>query len=346
VEQRDRRFFATAVGKTVTRLLAEHFPKVMDLKFTSHMEEELDQIETRQARYAEVLNEFWGPFSEALTKAEAEMPSKRGQETGEKCPRCGRPLVLNYSKKTRREFVGCSGFREKEAPCKYIKPGEGEQERPEPEVTDIVCPTCGKAMLKKVGRLGAYLQCSDDGCKTRMNFDAEGKPVLTAKPTEHKCEKCGSPMVIRQGRRGPFLACTGYPKCKNAKDVDAAGNPVKPVDTGMTCEKCGSPMIVRRGPRGPFLGCSAFPKCRSTKQVPEELKEKLKDSLPPAAPKKAAVVIEVSETCPECGSPMKARQSRFGKGGWFLGCSQYPKCKGKREPSPETLEQLQSAGAP
>ena len=47
-------------------------------------------------------------------------------------------------------------------------------------------------------------------------------------------------MVIREGRRGPFLACTGYPKCKNALDIDAQGNPVKPVDTGTAPEGPGA----------------------------------------------------------------------------------------------------------
>ena len=50
-------------------------------------------------------------------------------------------------------------------------------------------------------------------------------------------------MVIREGRRGPFLACTGYPKCKNAKDVDANGNPVAQIDLGIKCEKCGAAML-------------------------------------------------------------------------------------------------------
>ena len=70
--------------------------------------------------------------------------------------------------------------------------------------------------------------------------------------------------------------------------MDAEGKPVPPVDPGMECEKCGAPMAVKKGPRGPFLGCTAYPKCRSTKPMPAELKEKLKDVLPPPAPKKAA----------------------------------------------------------
>src|SRR5262249_61698550 len=126
IEVKDRRFYATEIGKVVTDLLVAHFPNIMDVKFTSHFEEELDDIETAKCKYEDVLNEFWGPFSKALDEAEEKMPSKRGAETGEMCPKCGRRLVVNYSKKTRREFVGCSGFSDKEDPCKGSNPGHAE----------------------------------------------------------------------------------------------------------------------------------------------------------------------------------------------------------------------------
>jgi DNA topoisomerase-1 len=335
VVQKERRFYATEMGMKVTDLLVEHFPKVMDLKFTSHMEEELDEIESRKCKRNDVLNEFWEPFDQAVQVAESKMQAVKGTETGEKCPKCGRPMVYRFSKKTGNKFAGCSGYPE----CDYTQPGEGEAPRQQPTETEHACPTCGKPMLQRMGKRGPFLGCSGyPECTTTMNFDAEGKPVLSSKPTEHSCDKCGKPMVLRQGPRGPFLACTGYPKCRNAKDVDAQGNPLKPIETGVVCEKCGSPMGVRRGPRGPFLGCTAYPKCRSTKPVPEELKEKLKELMPP--PAKKAPAVEVSETCPECNAPMKLRQSRKGP---FLGCSKYPKCKGTREASPELLEQVQGA---
>lgn len=328
VEQKERRFYATEMGMLVTDLLVEHFPKVMDLKFTSHMEGELDRIEEHHAERNEVLDEFWQPFQQSLQVAETKMQSVKNRETGENCPQCGKPLVIRYSKKVGRQFAGCSGYPE----CKYTKPGEGETA---PVMTEHACPTCGKPMLQRMGRRGPFLGCSGyPECKTTMNFDVEGKPVLASKPTEHTCEKCGKPMVIREGRRGPFLACTGYPKCRNAKDVDAQGNPVKPVDLGINCEKCGSPMAVKRGPRGAFLGCTAYPKCRSTKQLTEDLREQLKDKLPPPPPKKEVPQVEVKETCPDCGAPMKLRP---GRRGFFLGCSKYPKCKGTREAPPELV---------
>lgn len=333
VEVRERRFHPTEIAKAVTDLLVEHFPEVMDLKFTAHMEEDLDKIAGREMAYTDALNEFWVPFSKALSAAREKLGAVRGQETGEACPECGRPLVVKFSKKTGNKFVGCSGYLEG---CKYIKPREGEEPRPAPEVADVACPNCGKPMLKRFSKRGPFLGCSGyPDCKTTMNIGADGQAKLSAKPTEHKCEKCGSPMVLREGRRGPFLGCSGYPKCRSIVDVDANGNPVRPVDTGIRCEKCDSPMVIKRGPRGPFLACSGYPKCRSYKSITGDLKEKLKDLLPPPPPKKEAAVIEVNVPCPECDAPMKLRQ---GRGNWFLGCSKYPKCKGTREAPPELLE--------
>jgi Uma2 family endonuclease len=81
-------------------------------------------------------------------------------------------------------------------------------------------------------------------------------------------------MVQRTGRRGSFWACSGYPKCKNALLMDARGNPIRPVDTGIACEKCNRPMAIRKGPRGPFLACTGYPGCRNAKPLPPELKER------------------------------------------------------------------------
>jgi DNA topoisomerase-1 len=339
VEQKDRRFYATEIGKTVTDLLVQHFPNVMDVKFTSHFEEELDDIANGKMAHTEVLDEFWGPFSESLETAKHAMGALKGRETGEMCPRCGKPLRQQFSK--HGSFVGCSGYRD-DPPCKYIKPKEGEPERPEPVETEHKCPTCGKTMIKRWGRKGEFLGCSGyPECRTTMNLSPEGAPVVTAQPTEHKCEKCGSAMVLRNGRRGPFLGCSGYPKCRNILDVDAHGNPLRPVKTDIKCEKCNSPMVVKKGPRGPFLACSGYPKCRSYKPLPANLKDlpEVKALIEAHAAKKpAAPPVEVTETCPQCGGAMKLRSGRGGT--YFLGCSKYPKCKGTREVSEELLERV------
>ncbi len=336
VKQEDRRFYATEIGERVTGILIDNFPSVMDLGFTRVMEEELDQIGTKAQERNKVLSDFYAPFSQALQVAETKM-----LEDAEKCPLCGKPLVERFSRFGK--FFGCSGHPE----CKYIKKKgvSDEAARETPKPTDVKCPNCGKEMLQRFGRRGPFLGCSGyPECKTTMKLDADGKATLSSKPTEHTCDKCGSPMVLREGPRGPFLGCSGYPKCRNIMDADANGNPVKPIEVGINCEKCGSPMVVKRGPRGPFMGCSAYPKCRSTKKMSEELLEQVKDKLPPMPAKKETPKIEVSETCPQCGGPMKLRPGRGGK--YFLGCSKYPKCKGTLEASPDLLAQLQTSMTP
>ncbi len=301
------------------------------------MEEELDEIESRKVEWKQVLNEFYGPFSESLEAAQTGMEAIKGRETGEKCPKCEAALVTRYSAKLHKEFVGCSKWPE----CDYIKPEPGDENRPAPVETEHKCLTCGKTMLRRMGPRGPFLGCSGyPECKTTMNLDAEGNPVPSALVTEHVCNKCGKPMVLREGRRGPFLGCSGYPKCRNIQEVDAEGNPVKPVDTGIQCEKCGAPMHVKRGPRGPFLGCSSYPKCKSTQRVPEELREKLKAMMPAPRPKAELPKVQIDEVCPKCGAAMELRQ---GRRGYFLGCSQYKqtKCKGSMEVPPEVRDQLQ-----
>ncbi len=350
VRQENRRFYATDIGKTVTDLLVQWFPRIMDLKFTSHFEEELDDIETGKCHYAEVLDEFWGPFSESLHKAQAEMPVQKGIETGEKCPQCGRPLIRLLSQKTGRWFEGCSGYRDDPA-CKYIKPGEGEAPRAQPQVTDIPCPACGKMMVRKEGRFGVFFTCSGaPDCPTTMNLGGDGKPVVTTLPTQNPCPKCNkAKLLLKFSKKGkPYVQCPDA-KCKFIADADEKGNPVKPPDTGITCEKCGSPMVVKVSWRGPFLSCSGYPKCRNAKSINAELREKLKDILPPPQEKKAAAAkpdlpaVTITETCPQCGSPMRLQKSRFG-GRYFLGCTKYPKCKGTAKISPALQAQIDAAG--
>jgi len=343
VEQRDRRFFATHVGTVVTGLLVAHFPKVMDPKFTSHFEEELDEIETGKFKYEDVLNEFWKDFSVALSKAETDMPAQRGIEIGEACPKCGKPLVAMFRRKTSNKFIGCSGWKDEENPCPF-KRGEDGRESMGPEVTDIKCPSCGKFMVKKDGRYGVFFTCEGaPDCPTIMNLNAEGQPSVSTIKSPNPCPKCGGAMLLKFSKTGSSYLTCQESKCKFVVDADAEGKPVPPPETGINCEKCDSPMTIKKGFRGPFLACTGYPKCRNAKSINAELREKLKDILPPPEPKKGksnVPEVEIKETCNDCGSPMKLKQYA---GRYFLGCSKYPSCRGTRQPTPELLEQIQAS---
>jgi DNA topoisomerase-1 len=331
VEQKERRFYATELGMVVTDLLVKHFPKIMDFKFTAHMEDELDDIATAKEDMVKVLDEFYHPFQEALQTAESRM--ERVQiPSSEVCQECGAPMVIKFGRTG--PFLSCSKYPE----CKGTRQMNG-QPRAAAVETEHRCPKCGKPLLRRDSKRGPFLACSGyPACKEAFNIDPEGNPVPSAIETDHTCPKCGKIMAQRQGPRGPFLGCTGYPKCRFTMPVDEQGNPVAPVEVDVLCPKCGAAMAVKRGRRGAFLGCTNYPKCRGTAQVPEELKEKLGTG--DEAAKSAAAdlkAIPVDETCENCGGEMKVRK---GRKGYFLGCSNYPKCRGTKEPSEATMEKI------
>jgi len=348
VTQDRGRFYATEIGKVVTEKLVKHFPTIMDYEFTRKFEDELDEIETGKFKYREVLDEFWGPFSALLKKADTDMPTARVL-TGDLCPKCTRPLEKRYVAKTGGYFLGCTGWKDKENPCQY-KQGSDGKEIEGPSVTDIECPACGKFMVRREGRFGVFYTCEGEpDCPTTMNLGTDGKPVVTAQPTQNPCPKCEkTKLLLKQSKAGkPYVQCPD-PKCKFISDCDAQGNPVKPPDTGEVCEKCGKPMVIKVAFRGPFLSCTGYPQCRNAKSINAELREKLKDILPPmpekVEKKETMPKIEISETCQECGAKMKLMKSRFGPG-YYLGCSKYPNCKGKGKLTPEMQAQIDAAAS-
>jgi DNA topoisomerase-1 len=199
----------------VTDKLKEHFPRVMDLAFTRHMEEQLDKIEEQHLDWVKVLEEFYGPFKENLDRAHEEMGHAKAetQPSDYKCPECNEPMVYRFGKNGR--FLSCSKYPD----CKFAAPCDREGKMTEPEKTEHKCPNCGKDMILRKGRFGTFLGCSDyPECKTIQKIDKEGNPLPPPAPPEptgvrcHKCEE--GQLVIRQGKRGPFLGCGRFPKCR------------------------------------------------------------------------------------------------------------------------------------
>ena len=233
VEQIDRQFHSTDIGEVVTEKLDEFFPKIMDMAFTRHMEEQLDRIEEQHLDWLGVLNEFYGPFKQNLEKAAEEMQHAKAEikPSEYSCPKCGKKLVYRFGKNGK--FLSCSDYPD----CKFSSPCDRNGKMIVDEVTQHACPNCGKPMVKKQSRFGVFLGCSDyPNCKTTLRIDKSGNiipPKAPPKPTGIKCHKCSEgQLVIRQSRKGPFLGCNRFPKCRtivsfknleNLKDLQAKG---------------------------------------------------------------------------------------------------------------------------
>ncbi|MBM4017341.1 MAG: type I DNA topoisomerase [Planctomycetes bacterium] len=302
--QGKRCLYATELGEVVTDKLVRHFPDILDVRFTSHMEDELDEVEESKVDWRTVVREFWGPFSADLEKAAEEMESTKHQPVEEAgpCPQCQSPLVKRWSK--HGPFLGCSKYPE----CKYIRPlenGDACGQAAEAAAHQAgPCPQCGSPLVARSSRRGPFLGCSKyPECTYTQPLGGQSRPA--AKATQHKCPKCGSAMMLRYSRRGePFLGCQAYPKCRATMPCDAEGKPVVPQPTGEVCDKCGAAMVVKRGGRGPFLACSAYPKCRNAKPL---AKGEGKGAAGPRPAHRAATVRSRKDAAADTPSPEDAR---------------------------------------
>jgi len=220
VEQKDKKFFATDLGEVVTDKLNEYFPKIMDVSFTSYMEEQLDKIEEQHLDWLGVLRDFYGPFKKNLDTAAKQMKHAKAEVAPSEynCPKCGKQLLYRFGRNGR--FLSCSAYPE----CKFACPCDKDGRMLEEQQSEHKCPVCGKPMVYKNGRFGRFLGCADyPNCKTTLKLDKQGN-ILPAKsppkPTEIACYKCkDGRLVIRQSKKGPFLGCSRFPKCRTIINI-------------------------------------------------------------------------------------------------------------------------------
>jgi DNA topoisomerase-1 len=260
VKQEDRRLHPTELGKTVNGWLIEHFPEVVDVKFTAGMEDELDDVEEGRRKWVPIVREFYKPFSKTLTEAEntqrVKVPMK---ETGEDCPKCkeeGRNGRLVFRMSRLGEFIGCSLYPE----CDYIKGREGQEKAAPPEPTGEMCPKCGKPLVKRMGKRGEFVACS--GYPKCRFVKREIKPEDIV--PDRVCPKCGKPLLNRKGRFGNFIGCSGYPDCRYLEGGKRIVKPPEPHELLMDdpCPRCGKPQVLRQGRYGEFKSCSDYPNCK------------------------------------------------------------------------------------
>jgi DNA topoisomerase-1 len=238
----DRRLFPEDVGTVVVELLLEWFGDVMSYDFTARMEEELDEIAEGKIRWAQVVDEFFGPFERDLEKA-TEQAERPKQDTGETCPKCpeeGRDppgkLVIKLGRSGR--FIACDRWPD----CDYSADLSGQQ-RPEPEPTGETCPRCAEEgrdppgnLIKRVGRYGPFTGCDRyPECKY-VKKEEKKTGVMCPKCAEEGREPQGELIVKWARRRGGslFYGCNRYPDC----DFTVGQKPIPD-----PCPKCGKLLV-------------------------------------------------------------------------------------------------------
>lgn len=239
VEVRERRLFATDLGKSVNQILTNYFAALFNVQFTAEMEEELDKIESGDLSYKRVLDDFYKPFMKNMKDVESrkdEVRESLQEKTDEVCDLCGKPMIIRWGRYGK--FMACSGYPD----CKNIKRIAKDGEPETPEVTDEKCPKCGSPMVIKMGRFGKFMACSDyPKCKTT-------KAILDIVP-DVLCPKDGGQIVRRKSRYGKFFyGCANYPNC----DFVAWNEPIN-----QRCPECDAAFLVKKSTKrkGDYLLC-------------------------------------------------------------------------------------------
>jgi len=144
------------------------------------------------------------------------------------CDECGEPMKVRQSR-TGSTFLGCTAFPKCRNVVNIAVAGGKAEARPD-EPTGQICPRCGHGLVRRHGRYGAYVSCSNyPACKY--------KPPKPIKDTGVKCPKDGGVIAERRGRFRPFYGCINYPNCDFSLSV-------RPIPE--KCPQCGNEYLLFR----------------------------------------------------------------------------------------------------
>ncbi len=188
VLRNDKRLVPTEIGYLVNDLVVEFFPNVVDIGFTSSLENQLDMIAQGDTTWVEVIREFYATFGELLAHAEAAMPEKKAEpeRVGRTCPECGHDLILRWGRYGR--FISCSNFPK----CRYTEPYL--------EKIGMTCPVCaqGDVVRRKTKRGRTFYGCSRfPDC----DFTSWKQPI------PQRCPNCQGTLVLSNERLVECMQC-------------------------------------------------------------------------------------------------------------------------------------------
>ena len=235
VEKVEGRFIPTETGRTVNDFLMKGFPEIVNVDFTSHLEEELDEVEEGNKPWVETVRGFYDPFTRDMARAKTIPGPKDTVEppTDIPCEKCGRMMEIKWGRNGK--FLACPAYKDK-PPCKNTQNFEKLEDgtiKIIPKVdltTDEKCEKCSSPMVVKTGRFGKFIACSAyPECKTT-------KPLALGV----KCPQpgCGGDLVQKRTRKGrSFFACSKYPACEYALWD-------RPINKA--CPTCSAPFLIEK----------------------------------------------------------------------------------------------------
>lgn len=171
---------ATNLGIKTIETLEKYCPEIIDAKLTEHFEEEMQEIQDKKKKKEEVLDEakkvltkIFKKFKENELKigkqlSEASMETRHEASIVGKCQKCGKNLLIKYSKKNRQYFISCEDYKN----CKntFSLPYGT------PKTTNKVCPECGFPLVTIIRKGKRPWQfCINRDCKKKEEWFNKSK---------------------------------------------------------------------------------------------------------------------------------------------------------------------------
>jgi len=183
----------TELGEVVNQLMAERFSKIVNLKFTAQMENNLDEIAAGKTVWTSTLTDFYSDLIKMLEKAKKDMEgikiSLKEDQIDKICDKCGKPMLVKRGRYGK--FIGCSGYPECKNILKFV------------EEIGVKCPKCGGEVIKKrTKRKRIFYGC---GNYPNCNF------VSWDEPLNERCPRCSEILYRKVGKK-PKIYC-GSKEC-------------------------------------------------------------------------------------------------------------------------------------
>ena len=174
--------YPTELGFITTDLMKENFPDIVDVDFTAHMEDEIEDVADGTVSWKEIIRQFYGPFKKTLDEAEEKIGNVeiKDEESDVVCEKCGRKMV--YKQGRFGKFLACPGFPE----CRNTKAIVN--------TIDAKCPKCGGKVIVRKSKKGVTFYT----CENSPECDF----ISWNEPTDEKCPKCGNSLMKVRGFKG------------------------------------------------------------------------------------------------------------------------------------------------
>ncbi|MEJ7653712.1 MAG: DNA topoisomerase [Chloroflexia bacterium] len=191
--QRDgKQLRPTELGMLVNDLLVAHFPDIVSVGFTSHMEEELDEIASGEREWVPVIREFYSPFEQRVLLAETAMEEVHLQGRA-----CGRAVPQLRAGDGDQDRQVRHSSRALASECRTTKPIVVH--------TGVTCPQCseGELVERKTRKGRIFFAC---------NRYPECDFTINQRPSLEPCPACRG-LQVEVGRAGRGVPAATVREC-------------------------------------------------------------------------------------------------------------------------------------